>query len=184
MLTRWLPVLAQPRLVSMGKLRPHRLGLLIAIAIVGTLAACSSPEPTATPTEAPTPTAEQPTATPVPTATATATATPAPTPTPTPTVTPTPFPTPTVSSVGTEFFLELLTPTELEIITTDATLLVSGRTRVDAVVTINDDVASPDADGRFQTTVALELGANIIEVVASVASNEQDSIVITAVYLP
>jgi hypothetical protein len=125
-----------------------------------------------------TPTAEQPTPTPVPTATAT------PAPTSTPTLTPTPFPTPTVSSVGTEFFLELLTPTELEIITTDAMLVVSGRTRVDAVVTINDDIASPGADGRFEATVALEVGANIIEVVASVASNEQDSIVITAVYLP
>ena len=124
----------------------------------------------------PTPTAEQATATPVPTATAT--------PAPAPTFTPTPFPTPTVSSIGTEFFLELLTPTELEIITTDATLVVSGRTRVDAVVTINDEVAIPDAGGRFEATIALEFGANIIEVVASVASNEQDSIVITAVYLP
>jgi len=160
----------------MGNLRLHRIGLLIAIAITGTLAACSSPEPTATPTEAPTATAEQPTATPVPTATAT--------PEPEPTLTPTPFPTPTVSSIGTEFFLELLTPTELEIITTDATLVVSGRTRVDAVVTINDEVAIPDANGRFEATIALEVGANIIEVVASVASNEQDSIVITAVYLP
>jgi hypothetical protein len=89
-----------------------------------------------------------------------------------------------VSSVGAEFFLELLAPTELEIITTDATLVVSGRTRVDAVVTVNDDAVTPDADGRFEAVVALEFGANIIEVVASVASNEQDSIVITAVYLP
>jgi hypothetical protein len=156
----------------MGKLRQHRIGLLIALAIIGTIAACSSPEPTATPT------AEQPTPTPVATATATAA------PTPTPTLTPTPFPTPTVSSVGTEFFLELLTPSELEIITSEATLVVAGRTRVDAVVTINDDIASPDADGRFEATIPLEFGANIIEVVASVASNEQDSIVITAVYLP
>lgn len=153
------------------------MSLLFVIVSVIALSACSSPEPDPTPPTA-TATALSPTPTPVPTATST------PTPTPTLAVTSTPFPTPTVSSVGTEFFLELLTPTELEIITTDATLVVSGRTRVDAVVTINDDAVSPDAEGIFQQSVTLEFGANIIEVVASVASNEQDSIVITAVYLP
>jgi hypothetical protein len=168
----------------MGTRRWLHFGLVTVIAAVGMLAACSSPEPTPTPTEAP-PTATAtvaPTATPTPTPTATATATPGPT--ATPTLTPTPFPTPTVSSVGTEFFLELIAPTELEIITAEATLVVSGRTRVDAVVTVNDDVVTPDADGLFEAPVHLEFGANIIEVVASVASNEQDSIVITAVYLP
>lgn len=157
----------------MGNPRRFSLPLLLAAVSVVGLAACSSPEPTPTPTIEPAATA-----TVAPTLTAIAT------PVPTPTLTPTPFPTPTVSSVGTEFFLELLTPTELEIITSDATLVVSGRTRVDAVVTVNDDITTPDADGHFEAIVTLEFGANIIEVVASVASNEQDSVVITAVYLP
>jgi hypothetical protein len=61
---------------------------------------------------------------------------------------------------------------------------VVGRTRVDAVVTINDSLVEPDIDGEFSLDVPLYVGPNIIEVVASVASGEQMDLVIVAIYLP
>ena len=78
----------------------------------------------------------------------------------------------------------MLEPSETEVFAEGNVLDIVGRTRVDAVVTVNDDVVEPDVDGMFRHTVPLEIGVNIIEVVASVASDEQDSFVVTAVNLP
>jgi hypothetical protein len=83
-----------------------------------------------------------------------------------------------------DFFLQLVSPAELEVFTDADTLTVIGRTRVDAVVTINDDIVEPNIDGEFSLEVPLGLGPNIIEVVASVASGEQMDLVIVAIYLP
>ena len=47
-----------------------------------------------------------------------------------------------------------------------------------------DDVVVLGTDGRFEAIIAIEFGANIIEVVTSIATDEQDSRVITVVYLP
>ena len=58
-----------------------------------------------------------------------------------------------------------------------------GRTRVDAVVTVNDTVVEPDGDGRFEATVQLEEGPNIIEIVSSVASGEQLELVLVVIYI-
>lgn len=59
-----------------------------------------------------------------------------------------------------------------------------GRTRVDAVVTINDTIVEPDIEGTFSSDVDLEVGPNIIEIVASVASGDQEDIVLVVIYLP
>lgn len=93
---------------------------------------------------------------------------------------------PTATPVATEgdFFLQLVSPAELETITDVGTLAVVGRTRVDAVVTIDDTIVEPDIDGEFSLEVSLEEGPNIIEVVASVASGEQMDLVLVAIYLP
>ena len=93
---------------------------------------------------------------------------------------------PTATPVATEgdLFLELVSPAELEIFTDVGTLSVVGRTRVDAVVTINDSLVEPDIDGEFSLDVPLDVGPNIIEVVASVASGEQMDLVLVAIYLP
>lgn len=93
-------------------------------------------------------------------------------------------PTPTAFPLGGEFFLNLIEPAELDVFVESSTFEIVGQTRVDAVVTVNDDAIEPDADGVFKHIVTLEVGANIIEVVASVSSDEQESFVITAVYLP
>jgi hypothetical protein len=105
----------------------------------------------------------------------------APNPTPAP-PTPTPLPTP-VATEG-ELFLQLISPEETEVFTDSSTLSVVGRTRVDAVVTINDTIVEPNIDGEFSLDVPLEEGPNIIEVVASVASGDQLDIVLVALYLP
>lgn len=96
--------------------------------------------------------------------------------------TPTPLPTP-VATEG-ELFLQLVSPEETEVFTDSNTLSVVGRTRVDAVVTINDTIVEPDIDGEFSLDVPLEEGPNLIEVVASVANGDQMDIVLVALYLP
>ena len=83
-----------------------------------------------------------------------------------------------------DLFLQLISPPELEVFTETGTLTVAGRTRVDAVVTINDSVVEPDIDGEFSLDVPLEEGPNIIEVVVSVDSGEQLDLVLVAIYLP
>ncbi len=94
----------------------------------------------------------------------------------------TPEPTP-VATVG-EFFLQLVEPAETEVFTDTAAFSVLGRTRVDAVVTINDTIVEPNIDGEFSLDMTLEEGPNIIEVVASVASGEQEDLVLVAIYIP
>lgn len=115
---------------------------------------------------------------------AVAVSTPIPAPTPAPTEAPTVMPTPTPLATEGEFFLQLVEPTEAEVFTDESSLKVIGRTRVDAVVTINDTLVEPSIDGVFSLDVGLEIGANIIEVVASVATGEQMDLVLVVVYLP
>ena len=93
-------------------------------------------------------------------------------------------PVPTLVATEGELFLKLISPPETEVLTDSGTLAVVGRTRVDAVVTINDTIVEPDIDGEFSLNVPLEEGPNIIEVVASVASGEQMDLVLVAIYLP
>lgn len=63
-------------------------------------------------------------------------------------------------------------------------LTVVGRTRVDAAVSVNDNLVEPDLEGRFRQVVDLEVGANVIEIVVSNASGEQKGLVLTVIYLP
>ncbi len=52
-------------------------------------------------------------------------------------------------------------------VVTSQTVTVKGVTNADAVVSINGQIVSVDASGSFGEPVALELGPNLIEVVAS-----------------
>ena len=150
-----------------------------------TVTATTTTRPAATPSPAATPTAKPaPTTTPRPTASPTLVPTAAVAPPPTHTLGPTPTPTPAPAATGEEFFLHLEAPDRREVVVTLDTVTVVGRTRVDAVVTVNDDVVEPDLEGRFQQNVSLKPGANTIEVIASLASGEQKSIIVTAIYLP
>ena len=80
--------------------------------------------------------------------------------------------------------LNIVEPGEAETLTANPTLLVSGRTRVDAVVTVNDTFVDPDIDGRFSAEIPLDEGPNIIEVVASIATGEELSTVLVVIYEP
>ena len=120
-----------------------------------------------------------------------ATAVPVPTVPPTPRTIPVPTVTPALTAVPAsaatpvategDLFLQMVAPMETEILTSEPLLDIIGRTRVDAVVTINDTVVEPDLDGRFSLGIDLEEGPNIIEVVASVASGEQEDVVVLVV---
>lgn len=93
-------------------------------------------------------------------------------------------PSPTQVATAGELFLQLIEPAEFEVITDAGSIKVAGRTRVDAVVTINDTMVEPNIDGEFSLDMELEEGPNIIEVVASVVSGAQMDLVLVAIYVP
>jgi hypothetical protein len=138
--------------------------------------------PTVTPTPVP-PTA---TATPEPTATLTptATATLEPTATPLPTLTPTATP----DAFAELLFLDILSPLPEEgeeiAFVAQVQVAIVGRSRIDATVTVGDEFAELDEDGRFEVQVSLELGINLVEVVASVTGGEELSVFVLVAYEP
>ncbi len=161
---------------------------MLLAACVGTESApASTPIPTSASASSNPPTLE---ATLAPTAAPTATLAPAPTAVPTavpsgtapPAATQTPSP--TLIATESEFFLQLIEPEGEEVITEEQTIDVVGRTRVDAVVTVNDTLTEPDSDGLFMASVDLEEGPNVIEVIASVASGEQEELIQVVIYVP
>ena len=67
--------------------------------------------------------------------------------------------------------MELLVPEDGAGVEVDA-IRVMGKTRVDAIVGINGTPVEVSADGSFHHDLALESGANLIEVVAATLSGE------------
>ena len=90
--------------------------------------------------------------------------------------------------MGSVFFLQLLSPLagpdddDIAFVS-EPTALISGRTRVDAAVSIDDTFVEVDEDGIFQITVELEEGINYFEIVASV-TGEQEAISLYVSYEP
>lgn len=80
-----------------------------------------------------------------------------------------------------DLFIQLVEPADLETISDEATFRVVGRTRIDAIVTVNDTIVERNIDGTFSSTVDLVEGPNIIEIVAS---GDQKDIVLVVIYLP
>ena len=83
-----------------------------------------------------------------------------------------------------EFFLELEFPGSLDSIVKESPVIIRARTRVDALVTVNDHIVEPGIDGRFQQEIKLKPGLNIIELIASVSSGQQKLLVVGIGYLP
>lgn len=172
-----------------------RLGAIVSAVLLGALIACGddvatlapTPITDTAPTITPSPIAKEtvpPVITPEPTS-ITASPTAAPEPTPQPALpTPAPEPTPTPDAVQGDLFLQLVDPAESEVVVSESSLNVAGRTRVDAVVTVNDTLVEPDIEGGFFLSVELEEGPNVIEIVASVASGEQLDLVLVVLYIP
>jgi glucose/arabinose dehydrogenase len=139
------------------------VGLSIALLLA---AGCTSPTatPTSQPTSTPTPTAEAPD----PTATPTATSAPEPTATPT---------------VPEQLTLQVLTPAD-ESVVSDPSVLVSGTTSPDAVLSVNGISVPVSADGTFEAGLALDIGPNVIEVVASDLTGAEESQTLAVIYIP
>jgi len=81
----------------------------------------------------------------------------------------------------TPLTLEITEP-EDESVVHVSEIVVSGITRSDAVVSINDAVVEVDEDGKFSATVTLEVGPNSIEVIASDYEGNEESQVLTLIY--
>lgn len=61
---------------------------------------------------------------------------------------------------------------------------VSGMASAGAVVTVNDNIIIVGADGQFKTTIALDEGPNLIEIIASNDSGSETSVELTVTYEP
>ena len=146
-----------------------RLLLISATALALLAVACSGSDPTAT---------LVPTQTPVPTATVSPTPTATPEPTSTPTETATPEPT-----LPTELFLEMITPAD-ESVVNQATIFVRGRTTPDAVVSIDGETIGVNAQGEFSVELSLQEGPNIIEIAVSNLTGDQESTLLSVIYIP
>lgn len=143
------------------------IGVILILMLV--LAACGGESPSASPVIPPT-------AGPDPTVSATQTVPPTqvstPVPTPPPTLGSIPDPTtePTASP-GLPPTLELIAPEDGAGVEVDA-IRVMGITSVDAAVAVNGIPVEVSADGSFQLDLDLEMGVNLIEVVATNLSGE------------
>ncbi len=77
--------------------------------------------------------------------------------------------------------LQVITPQDGAVVNT-AQIQVSGSASPGAVVTVNDAILLVGADGTFNTTVSLDSGPNLIEVVASSSSGDTKTVELTVVY--
>ena len=81
-------------------------------------------------------------------------------------------------------FLEMTSPESSEMFVTQSSFEFTGRTSVDALLTVNDQVLEVDEQGRFALNVQLEEGPNVVEVVASNTNGEQFDEVLLVIYEP
>ena len=143
-------------------------GLVLTIAFIGAVMACvqTTSRDDATPVPAPT-------SPPVPTLS---------TAVPEPAATPIPI---TIGSSPTQFglFLELQGLGENTVVRGNA-IVASGQTSPDAVLSINGVIIPINDDGSFEVTLALNEGPNLLEIVSSDLSGNQESRVLWVVALP
>ncbi|MEX0761992.1 MAG: hypothetical protein WD208_03675 [Dehalococcoidia bacterium] len=157
---------------------PYRFAMLLVLAMIAVTALACEGSATVVPlpsaTSEPTASIGSPMTESTPTATAVSS-----TPTLAPTVTPTPTATPDPTE---EFFLYMEAPGQDEAFVDSEVYEVTGRTTVDALVSVNDTIAQVDEDGRFRVTVSLEEGPNFVEVVASNTAGDQASEILLIIY--
>jgi hypothetical protein len=80
-------------------------------------------------------------------------------------------------------FLELLSPLDNSIVNTPE-VTVAGVTSPDATLSVNGELVPPEPDGTFSTTLRLEEGPNLIEVIASDLAGNEVGTVLTVIYIP
>jgi hypothetical protein len=90
---------------------------------------------------------------------------------------------PTATITPEPFFL-LVTGPQGDSIVNSSPVAVIGATTPDAVVSINGVAVEVDIQGAFSAQVTLEVGPNVIEVVASNLRGDQESVILAVIYLP
>lgn len=91
---------------------------------------------------------------------------------------------PTVSkSSPPSLALKVTTPQDESTVNV-ASIPIVGQTIVGAVVSVNGNLVDVDASGKFQTTVKLDEGPNIIQVVASDVNGNELSAILRVIYEP
>ena len=78
--------------------------------------------------------------------------------------------------------LTLTTPASLSLVVEDPSLTIEGKTRMDALLTVGNEVVEPGIDGNFSHSIALQPGHNIIEILASSSIGEQESLILAVIY--
>jgi len=95
-------------------------------------------------------------------------------------------PTPTVISApepsGTLWF-QVISPQDEAVVTTPQVDVI-GSAPAGAVVSVNDEIIIVDNDQQFQTTLSLDEGPNLIEIVASDDNGNETSLILTVTYEP
>jgi len=90
----------------------------------------------------------------------------------------------TPSDSRQELFLQINYPAEVELVSAEPLITIVGKTRADAIVTLNDLLVEPDALGDFEVEVSLIEGPNVFEILASIGSGKYLSEILTVIYLP
>jgi len=105
-------------------------------------------------------------------------------PTPPP-ATPTVMVLPTVAGAPatSELWLQVLSPLDEAVVDTPQ-VDVFGSASAGAVLSINDDILIVGPDSQFKTTVTLEEGPNLIEIIASDENGNEMSVMLTVIYEP
>ncbi|HEX8990417.1 MAG TPA: hypothetical protein VF784_01950 [Anaerolineales bacterium] len=79
--------------------------------------------------------------------------------------------------------LQVVSPQDGTVVNTNQ-IQVTGTASPGEVVTVNDNIILIGTDGKFQTTIALVEGPNLIEILASNDSGAETSMELTVTYAP
>jgi len=88
-----------------------------------------------------------------------------------------------ISEPTGSFFFQVLSPLDDAIVNTPQVDVI-GSALTGAVISVNDEILIVGADQQFRTTVTLEEGLNLIEVIASDESGNEASVLLTVTYEP
>ena len=80
-------------------------------------------------------------------------------------------------------WLQILAPLNEAVVNTPQ-VDVSGSAPAGTVISINDEILIVDLDGQFKTTVSMEEGPNLIEIIASDESGNEIPMLLTITYEP
>jgi hypothetical protein len=95
----------------------------------------------------------------------------------------TPVVSPTTMIQESELWLQITSPLD-EAVVTLPQVEVTGSAPAGSVISVNEDILIVGADGQFKTTIALEEGPNLIEIIASDENGNETSALLTVTYEP